>query len=151
VEADDSYWRRPPGDANNEPPHAAGETGGTDTQPGGGRVDHDAGPTYPGPTYPGPTYPGPTYQGPPPTTPPPTGWQPPHVIEPPPPRRLPPQDLARMDEEEASARSLTRGVGLVVVAILVIVLCALCGRAVSEGTYRPVQTMWAPLSPVLKT
>lgn len=144
MDADDSYWRRPRGDANNEPSHAADEGGGTDPQPGGGHVDRGAEPTY-------------TYQGPPTATPPPTGWRPPYVVEPPPPRRLPVQDHARIDEEEARARTLTRGVGLVVLAILTIVLCALCGRTVSKGAYRPVQTaycpvqtMWAPLSPVLK-
>jgi len=69
------------------------------------------------------------YQGPPPTTPPPPGWHPVRIVEPAPPRRLPPQDHERIDEEEARARTLTQGVGIVVGAILVIVLFALCGRA----------------------
>jgi hypothetical protein len=68
------------------------------------------------------------YQGPPRTTPPPTGWRPPHVIQPAPPRRLPEQDHAAIDEDEARARTLTRGLAMVAGALLLVVLCSLCGR-----------------------
>src|SRR5207237_419145 len=40
------------------------------------------------------------YSGPPPTTPPPPGWRPPVHVQVPPPRRLPPQDMAAMDQAE---------------------------------------------------
>lgn len=68
------------------------------------------------------------YQGPPPTTPPPADWRPPHVIQPAPPRRLPDQDHAAIDEDEARARTLTRGLAMVAGALLLVVLCSLCGR-----------------------
>jgi hypothetical protein len=112
VEADDSYWRRPPNEGN--------------AAPSGNAVPiHTGGPV-------------PTYHGPPPTTPPPAGWRPAHIVEPPPPRHLPAQDHARIDDEEARARTLTRGVGLVVAAVLVIVLCVLCGRTLSTGPLQSV-------------
>jgi hypothetical protein len=50
------------------------------------------------------------------------------VVEPPPPRRLPPQDHLAIDRDEAGARVFTRGVGLVVAAVLVIFSCLLCGQ-----------------------
>jgi len=49
-------------------------------------------------------------------------------VEPLPPRRLPAQDHGAIDEDETKARTLTRGLGLLVGAVLVILLCALCGR-----------------------
>jgi hypothetical protein len=69
------------------------------------------------------------YQGPPPMTPPPAGWRPPHIVQPVPPRNLPRQDHGAIDEQEARARTLTQGMAMVAGAILLIVLCALCGRA----------------------
>jgi hypothetical protein len=69
------------------------------------------------------------YDGPPPSTAPPKGWHPPRIVEPAPPRRLPPQDHQRLDEEEARARTFTQGMSLVVGAILLIVLLAVCARA----------------------
>jgi hypothetical protein len=71
----------------------------------------------------------PEYAGPPPSAPPPPGWRPELVVQPSPPRPLPPQDHADLDAREQSARTLTYGIGLVAGAILLIVLCALCGRA----------------------
>jgi hypothetical protein len=68
------------------------------------------------------------YAGPPPTTAPHYAWQLPHVVEPAPPRQLPPQDHAALDLDEERARTLTFGVAAVVAAILVIVLCTLCSR-----------------------
>jgi len=41
---------------------------------------------------------------------------------------LPTQDHAAIDDQEAQARSLTRGLAMVAGAIMLIVLCALCGR-----------------------
>jgi hypothetical protein len=69
------------------------------------------------------------YQGPPPMTPPPAGWRPPYVVQPLPPRDLPQQDHTAIDAEEARARSLTQGIAMIAGAVLLIVLCALCGRA----------------------
>jgi len=77
----------------------------------------------------GPPYPGLAYQGPPPTIPPPSGWRTPRVVEPPAPRQLPIQDHQQLDEDEARARTLTQGIGIIAGAILLIVLFALCGRA----------------------
>ena len=68
------------------------------------------------------------YLGPPPTTAPPSGWQPPHVVQPAPPRRLPEQDHPAIDEDEARARTMTRGLAMVAGALLLVVLCSLCGR-----------------------
>jgi hypothetical protein len=101
VQPDDAYWRRPADGA-----------------------DPAAEPQFP----PADVRPRPFYQGPPTTTPPPTGWRPPHVVEPAPPRRLPAQDHDRIDAQEAQARTLSLGVAIVVGAVLVIVLCAVCGR-----------------------
>lgn len=50
------------------------------------------------------------------------------VVEPPPPRRLPHQDHLAIDRDETGARVFTRGVGLVVAAVLVIFSCLLCGQ-----------------------
>jgi hypothetical protein len=68
------------------------------------------------------------YHGPPMSAPPPAGWRPPHVVEPAPPRRLPEQDHAAIDEQEARARTLSLGFAIVAGAVMVIVLCAVCGR-----------------------
>ncbi len=68
------------------------------------------------------------YSGPPPTAPPPYEWRPARVLEPAPPRPLPVQDHPAIDADEAQARTLTYGIGAVVAAILLILLCALCGR-----------------------
>lgn len=64
-------------------------------------------------------------------SPPPTGWTPANVVEPPPPRQLPPQDHARIDEEESQARAITVGVGMVAAAVMLVALCAICGRLFS--------------------
>jgi hypothetical protein len=61
-------------------------------------------------------------------TPPPYAWQPAHVVEPAPPRSLPVQDHPAIDADEARARTLTYGLAAVAGAVLLIVLCALCGR-----------------------
>jgi len=51
------------------------------------------------------------------------------LVQPPPPRDLPAQDLETLDAQEREARTLTYGVGMVAGAILLIVLLVLCGRA----------------------
>ena len=61
-------------------------------------------------------------------TPPPSGWHPPRFLEPARPRRLPAQDHARIDDAEARARTVTQGVGIVVGAIFLVALCAVCAR-----------------------
>ena len=70
----------------------------------------------------------PGYQGPPPTTAPPADWRPPQVYQPAPPRRLPDQNHAAIDDDEARARTLTRGLAMVAGALLLVVACSLCGR-----------------------
>jgi len=43
---------------------------------------------------------------------------------------MPPQDMDALDESEGSARTVTYGVGLVVGAIALILMCLLCARIV---------------------
>jgi hypothetical protein len=62
-------------------------------------------------------------------SPPPAGWRPPRIVEPTPPRQLPAQDHARIDEEEARARALTRGIAIVTAIIIMIILFAICVSA----------------------
>ena len=50
------------------------------------------------------------------------------VVQPPAPRRLPPQDVPRLDAEEQAARTLTYGIGMVAGAIMLVLLLILCGR-----------------------
>ena len=52
------------------------------------------------------------------------------MAEPPPPRIMPGQDLDALDESERSARTVTYGVGLVIGAIALILMCLLCARAI---------------------
>jgi hypothetical protein len=61
--------------------------------------------------------------------PPPPGWQPRMLVQVPPPRPLPPQDVTALDSEERQARTITYGAGMVAGAILLVVLFVLCGRA----------------------
>jgi hypothetical protein len=69
------------------------------------------------------------YGGPPRNIPPPPGWQPRTLVQVPPPRQLPAQDLGALDTEEQQARTITYGVAMVAGAILLVVLFVLCGRA----------------------
>ncbi|OLE27359.1 MAG: translation initiation factor 2, partial [Actinobacteria bacterium 13_1_20CM_3_71_11] len=70
----------------------------------------------------------PPYAGPPRPSPPPRDWRPRLLIQPPPPRELPAQDLAALDAQDREARTVTYGVGMVAGAVLLIVLLILCGR-----------------------
>jgi hypothetical protein len=70
------------------------------------------------------------YAGPPTMSPPPAGWHPPHLVEPAAPRLLPAQDHARMDADEARARTVTFIMGMVGAVVFVVMLCALCARVV---------------------
>ncbi|MFC0528222.1 translation initiation factor 2 [Phytohabitans kaempferiae] len=97
--ADDEFWRRP--------------------------ADGTAPPPAPPPAEPA----APAYPGPPPSAPPPRGWRPPVVVQPPTPRALPRQDNAGIDSAERSARTLTYGIGMIAAAVLVVVICLLCSRA----------------------
>ncbi len=85
-----------------------------------------AGGAWPGP--PGGGTPASGYAGPPPSTPPPPGWRPPVHVQPSPPRRLPPQDMAAMDQAEQRAQRLTYGIGAAVAVVLVLLTCLLCSR-----------------------
>jgi hypothetical protein len=76
-----------------------------------------------------PTPPQPVYTGPPRGTPPPPDWRPRTLVQVPPPRQLPAQDEAALDEREQQSRTITYGVGMVAGAILLIVLFIVCGRA----------------------
>jgi hypothetical protein len=69
------------------------------------------------------------YPGPPQAPPPPAGWRPPVVVQTPPPRPLPAQDLPRLQEAEERAHTLTYGVALVAMAIMIVLILVLCGRA----------------------
>ncbi|MEV6629711.1 translation initiation factor 2 [Actinoplanes sp. NPDC051470] len=72
----------------------------------------------------------PPYAGPPRTEAPNPLWRPPTVAHPPPPREMPAQDIDALDDAEGSARTVTYGVGLVAGAIVLILMCLLCGRLV---------------------
>ena len=63
-------------------------------------------------------------------TPPPSGWRPIHIVEPAAPRNLPVQDHDAIDADEARARAMTYGIGVLAGVALVILLCAVCGRAI---------------------
>ncbi|MEN3612033.1 translation initiation factor 2 [Plantactinospora sp. ZYX-F-223] len=103
--ADDAFWRRPTGPPADSPESTAE------------------------PATPPPVRPGIHYPGPPPSTTPPPGWRPPLHVQPAPPRALPAQDHAALDAEEGSARTLTYGVGLVGGAVVLVLMCLLCSRA----------------------
>ncbi|RKR88694.1 hypothetical protein BDK92_3024 [Micromonospora pisi] len=68
------------------------------------------------------------YPGPPQAAVPPPGWRPPVQVQPAPPRPLPGQDIPAVEAAEASARTLTYGVGLIAGAVLLVVMCLLCSR-----------------------
>jgi hypothetical protein len=101
---DDAAWRRPPADQ---------------------RPDRSAPATPQGPAEPA----GSGYTGPPRATPPPAGWRPPLVVQVPPPRTMPVQDLDRLDAAEEQARTLTYGVAMIAGAIMLVLMLVVCGRA----------------------
>ncbi|MCZ7425906.1 hypothetical protein O7607_09200 [Micromonospora sp. WMMA1949] len=109
-----SPWSR---EAATESPWARPEAAGGWTVAGG---------AWPGSPGGGPPPSG--YAGPPPSTPPPPGWRPPVHVQPSPPRRLPPQDMAAMDQAEQRAQRLTYGIGAAVAVVLVLLTCLLCSR-----------------------
>ncbi|HEX5595034.1 MAG TPA: translation initiation factor 2 [Micromonosporaceae bacterium] len=100
---DDDFWRRP--DPAELPSEAAAAAG---------RADAEA-PSYPGP----PVAPAPR-----------PGWRPPMVVQPPPPRQLPAQDLDRLDAEERGARTVTYAIGIAAGVVLLVVIFLLCLRVV---------------------
>ncbi|WP_200215328.1 hypothetical protein [Micromonospora coerulea] len=116
---EDDYWRRPPDqsppDGTVQPaegPGAGGPASGADVGgPGAGARQSG-------------------YSGPPPTTPPPPGWRPPIHVQVPPPRQLPPQDMAGLDQGEQRAQRLTYGFGAVAAVVLVLLTCLLCSRVI---------------------
>ncbi|MDG4793544.1 hypothetical protein [Micromonospora sp. WMMD1082] len=69
------------------------------------------------------------YGGPPPTTAPPPGWRPPVHVQPAPPRQLPAQDMVALDAQEQRAQRVTWIIGAVAGAVLLILGCLLCTRA----------------------
>jgi hypothetical protein len=58
---------------------------------------------------------------------PPAWWRPPRVVHPAPPRDLPEQDHAAIDEAEHSARRFTLVVAATASAVLMLMLAVLCG------------------------
>jgi hypothetical protein len=124
---DDAYWRRPTDGASFAD---GGSAGGNSVD--GNSADGDSAlrghGSVPGPAASSPPLISLRYQGPPLSNPPPAGWRPTRIVEPAPPRRLPEQNHAGMDEQEARARTLSLGLAIVASAVLVIILCAVCGR-----------------------
>ncbi|MFF0172803.1 hypothetical protein ACWD6L_12360 [Micromonospora profundi] len=70
------------------------------------------------------------YPGPPPSVPPPAGWRPPVHLQPAPPRRLPPQDMADLDAAEQRSQRVTYGFGAAAGVVLVVLVCLLCSRVI---------------------
>ena len=104
LSGDDLQWRRPPAGASTPTPGNA-----------------PAAPDQPAT---------PPYQGPPRTVPPPPNWRPRLIVQPEPPRMLPPQDLAALDAQEREERTITYGIGMIAGAVLLVVLLVLCGRTI---------------------
>ncbi|TCB99705.1 hypothetical protein E0H26_03885 [Micromonospora zingiberis] len=112
--ASDEPWRRPDtgdGATSGDPAqrHPAPGGGGPGQPPAAGASDG--------------------YPGPPPTIAPPAGWRPPVHLQALPPRQLPAQDMAALDAREQRAQRLTWGVGAVAGAVLMVLVCLLCTRA----------------------
>lgn len=112
--ADDSPWRRPQEDSGTGNRDSVAPA--PDRAPASGSAD-GSGPAD-----------GSGYTGPPQNMPPQPGWRPEFVVQPAPPRALPAQDHGWIDVQEAAARTVTYGVGLVAGAIMLVALFALCGR-----------------------
>jgi hypothetical protein len=74
--------------------------------------------------------PEPRYEPPPPSTPPPPGWRPQVVVPTAPPREMPVQQHAVLDEQERAARTITYGVGLVAGAVVLVLIIVVCARLV---------------------
>ena len=117
VQSDDSYWQRPSDPAGPGPE--------VPTSPAVGPIGIEPADPL--------AFAGPPadirYAGPPAMAPPATGWRPERIVEPAPPRRLPAQDHSAIDADEARARAMTYGIGVLAGVALVILLCAVCGRA----------------------
>ncbi|MFY1634338.1 hypothetical protein ACN27F_13845 [Solwaraspora sp. WMMB335] len=115
----DEYWQRPSPQATGDEfgaGHGHGHRHGTGRRDAG--QDHAAAGADPASGY----------CGPPVGTPPPPGWRPPLVVNPAPPRSLPAQDAAALDEAERGARTVTYGVGMIVGAVMIVLVCLLCSR-----------------------
>ncbi|HEU4421148.1 MAG TPA: hypothetical protein VFR67_01255 [Pilimelia sp.] len=124
---DHAYWRRPATEAGDAAPGpAAPDAGGPGGTPPG--TAQPPGPAQPARTAQPAGAAQPAYTGPPPTEPPPPGYRTPHLIRPAPPRTLPAQDLAGLDEAERAGRTLTLGIGMIAGAVVLILGCLLCSR-----------------------
>jgi hypothetical protein len=51
-------------------------------------------------------------------------------VQVPPPRQLPPQDIAGIDGAEQQAQRLTYGIGAVAAVLVVLLVCLLCSRVI---------------------
>ncbi|MET7822305.1 hypothetical protein [Micromonospora zamorensis] len=119
----DDYWRRPGTGADAVPNHPPA------TPPSGPTNPPQRGHADPAPSV--PTGPPPSgYAGPPPSVPPPSGWRPPVHLQPAPPRRLPPQDMADLDAAEQRSQRVTYGFGAAAAVVLVVLFCLLCSRVI---------------------
>ncbi|WP_433531195.1 hypothetical protein ACQPYA_03530 [Micromonospora sp. CA-263727] len=130
--ASDEPWRRPDSGDGSTPDnptdqHPAGTIGRPLGAPGPASTPAPTNTSGPASTSPPSGTAG--YGGPPPTTAPPPGWRPPVHLRPAPPRRLPAQDMATLDAQEQRAQRVTWGVGAVAAAVLLILVCLLCTRA----------------------
>ncbi|WP_141907822.1 hypothetical protein [Micromonospora sp. A202] len=127
----DDYWRRPGTGADAVPNHPpATPPSGPTNPPQSGHAD-PAPSGYAGPPPSVPTGPPASgYAGPPPSVPPPSGWRPPVHLQPAPPRRLPPQDMAELDAAEQRSQRVTYGFGAAAAVVLVVLFCLLCSRVI---------------------
>ncbi|MEU1681997.1 hypothetical protein ABZ422_23335 [Micromonospora zamorensis] len=127
----DDYWRRPGTGADAVPNHppTTPPSGPTNPPPSGPTGPPQSGYAGPPPSVPaGPSPSG--YAGPPPSVPPPSGWRPPVHLQPAPPRRLPPQDMADLDAAEQRSQRVTYGFGAAAAVVLVVLFCLLCSRVI---------------------
>ncbi|CAM3495285.1 hypothetical protein [Stackebrandtia soli] len=71
------------------------------------------------------------YTGPPTNVRPPAGWKVPEVVRVAPPRELPEQDPAAINEAETRATTLTYGMGILFGSLMLVVLIVVLARAVT--------------------
>ena len=118
---EEAFWARPPA----APGPGTNGRGGTAVSSHGGTGFGSRGLGDPPATPPAAGY-----AGPPRNLRPPPGWRPPLHLRAQPPRPLPPQDAAALDEAEQDARTVTYGVGMLAGAICMVLMFLLCARII---------------------